>query len=340
MTCWAGNKPGCRGLGHSAIGSWSRSIYQRIGADQTQAKERALLEDQIRAGGIKSDLWQSVSSGQQCACYKESNQQSDRKCRSCYGTGYVPGFLKFGYTTEWMSVVDTDVTLTNLEITKKFHSAKVILQDGETTGTIESGDKTFSRTAIGSVWEHEAVDFVRDDTNTSVTVEYSLDSGSTWSDISNLSTVNPSSGTIRFRATLTRSSASNLSPLFEIVRARYPRIDLSEQFNGEYLFGPWIRIMRVIPVKREAKTAYGDLPKYTSGFWVTGLSMFDPSITPNTDEDLIDGRYNLIKILEGRNVDQRYIITSIQHSDPRAYLVTQNFEMRVESPEGPRAAAW
>jgi len=340
MVCWVTSKPGCKGLGHSAIGSWSRDIYQRISQDASQAKQRALLEDQIRAGGIKADLWQSVSSGQQCACYKESNQQSDRKCKSCYGTGYVPGFLKFGYTTEWMSAVDTDVTLTNLEITKKFHSAKVILQDGQTTGTIESGDKSFSRTAFGSVWEYEAATFVRDTANTSATVEYSLDSGSTWSDMSALPTANPASGTIRFRATLTRASASNLSPLFEIVRARFSRVDLSSQFGDEYRMGPWLLIMRVIPVKRESKTEYGDLPKYTSGFWITGLSMFDPSITPNTDEDLIDGRGNLVKILEGRNAGQRYIITSIQHSDPLAYLVTQNFEMRIESPDGPRSAVW
>lgn len=338
-------KDGCKGLGGTAVGYWGRSIYKRLQAEQEFARQRALLQDQLAGTGLRVDLWQGVSTGEQCTCYKESNKQADRKCKSCHGVigGYIPGYLKFGFNTLWMSANDTDVTLTDMEVTTKFRSAKAGLSSSALTGTIESGDMTFSRSAIGSVWEYNETTFIRDADESSVTVEYSVDSGSTWTAISQLPTANPASGTIRFRATLTRTSTDILTPFFEIVRARYATIDLREQRgDGSYTYGPWILALNAKPFKGYEKTEHGDSPTVTSmTFWTSGLSMFDPNITVNTADELLVGPNVIFEILDGALQSNRFVMLNWQHSDPGGYqVITQTFKLRREDPVSPFALVW
>ena len=338
MTCNSDNRPGCKGYGHTATGSWARDVYKRVRAEQEQARQRALLEDQIKAGGVRAELWQQVKTGERCACYKQTNQQSDRKCVSCHGSSYVPGWQKFGHNTLFMSSVDTDITLTNTKLTTDIKSSKIELVSGATSGTVESTDKSFSRTAIGSSWDYDVQTFERIQSQSSVTVEYSLDSGSTWSDMSNLVMENPISGTIRFRATLTRDSANILSPYFAIVRARYATIDISD--DGR--FGPWVLLMRPPAVKSVVKSDHGDFPKQNSlAVWTAGLSMFDSSIEIGSTDELIEGPGIMFQLLDGANTEDRYIALNWQHSDPLAYVITtQNFTLRVEDPIGPYSLIW
>lgn len=344
MACLTDNRTGCNGLGSSAYGYWGRSVYKRLAEEQEFNRQRALLQDQIAGTGIRTALWIGVKSGEKCSCYKESNQQADRMCRSCYGVidGYVPGYNKFGYETLWMNGVDTDVTLTDVEITNTFKSSKVQLTSSATTGTIESSDKAFTRSAIGSTWEYEVSSFVRIENLSSVTVEYSLDSGSTWVAISELITANPSSGVIRFRATLSRDTADVLSPLFEIIRARYATISLSGQrSDGTYDFGPHIRIMHSKPYKSYKKSEYGDRPAIDSmNFWISGLGMFNPSIAIGSPEELLNGPDVLIEILDGALAGKRYMLINWMHSDPSATLVTQSFTLRVIDPSEPKSLIW
>jgi len=340
--CILDNRDGCKGLGGSAVGYWGRDIYKRIGQEQEYARQRVLLQDQINAGGIRADLWVGVTSGEKCACYKESNQQADRKCKSCYGVrdGYVPGYKKFGFETLYMTSVDADVTLTNVEITTVFKSSKVQLSSTATSGTIESGDKSFTRSAIGSTWEYEEVSFVRLEESSEVTVEYSIDSGSTWSAIAQLVTANPSSGVIRFRATLTRDTTSIISPLFEVVRARYSTIDLGGlRGDGSYSTGPWIRIMSSKPSRSYTKSQYGDAPSaHSMNFWMSGLSMFDSSIEVGSPEELLEGPDVVIKLLDGALQGKRYVLSDWAASDPGGYvLITQSFNLRTEDPAAPRS---
>lgn len=326
---------GCKGHG-AAPGYWGRNIFRRILVENEHNRQRTLLEDQIRASGIRAELWTRAEEGARCACYKESNRSSDRKCGSCYGASVVPGYYKFGYNTEFLSASDDDAVLVGTEVTTDFKSAKAILEDGALTGTIESSDKPFSRTALGSEWEYEEVSFEREG---SVTVEYSLDGGTTWKAMSELSVENPSSGSIRFRATLTRDIMTDLSPLFEIVRARYATIDKREIsiVNNEYRWGPWILIMNTIPDRQYIKTERGDIPKQNGlTFWTSGLSMFDPSIAIGSEEELITGPGVLIKIIDGVMAGNRYITTTWRQSDPFAYsIIQQEFHIRVEDSVGP-----
>jgi hypothetical protein len=336
---WTDANAGCNGYGRSAVGSWANDPLRRVLAEQEQGRQRALLEDQIRMGGIRVSYWNGVDvSTTRCACYKASSQASDRKCASCHGTSYVPGFLKFGYDTVWMSATDTDVVLTNTEISTEFKSAKITLSETATTGTVESGDKPFSRSAVGSVWEYDSQSFIREDSYSSCTIEYSLNAGSTWSVIANIVTENPVTGSIRFRATLTRDSVDILSPFFEIVRARYSTINLSDDGRR----GPWILLMRPSPKLNKVKSEWGDKPTSdVMPVWTAGLSMFDSSLTVGSQEELIKGPGAMFEILDGALVGYRYVMTNWQYSDPFGYIiVTQNLNIRIVDTVDPYSLIW
>ena len=337
---------GCKGLGSGAVGYWGRDIFRRVLAEQEQAKQRALLADQVFAGGIRTELWKGLVSGTQCACHKLTNQASDRKCMACHGTGYVPGYQKFGYNTLYMSAVDTGNVLTNVRVTTEFKSSKIELSPAALTGTIVSPDKPFTRSVATSVWAAQATTYVRIAGHSSVTVEFSTNSGTTWANVSTLSTANPTSGNIRFRATLTRDSVSILSPLFEIVRARYETIPYShEQADGSYRGGPWILLMRSIPVARRTKNEHADLPMQDNlTAWTSGMSMFDPSITIGSTDELIRTDENMpffFRIMDGVNAARRYVATTVAPSDPfSTIIVQQTFALRYADPVGPYSQVW
>ena len=336
---------GCKGLGGTAVGYWGRSVFKRLAAEQEFGRQRALLQDQILGTGIRVSLWQGVSSGIKCACYKETNRSADRKCKSCHGVinGYIPGYLKFGYNTLWMSVKDTDVTLTNTQLITDFKSAKIGLIAGAVSGTIESADKSFTRSATGSIWEYESIKFIRIEDDSDVVVEYSLNSGDTWTDIEQLPTANPSSGVIRFRATLSRTSSDIFTPYFEIVRARYSRIDLDEERSeGVYTYGPFIRIMNSRPFRSLLKSEYGDFPNISGmTFWTSGLSMFDSSIEIGSAEELLDNNLTIIEFLEGALAGKRFTVMNGKLGDPAAtVIVTQDFNLREVDTIGPRGIVW
>jgi len=364
------NRLGCQGLGGNAVGSWAREPLQRIIQDQTPQKETALLRDQLRIGGLRLELWLGVTASDdhpKCACYKESFQQADRKCSSCHGTGHVPGYLKWGYTTYWMSATDSGTTFTDTEVTNTFKSSKVQLVSTALTGTLESADFAFTKALTASVWEYDVQTHVRDSDNSTVATEYSLDSGATWNPMSGLSAANPATGTIRFRATLTRTSVSVQSPLFQILRARYSRIPLGTFINdyteapvdGPWILaingypdqqyiksehgdaGPWILAINGYPDQQYIKSEHGDAPQGSSTFWTGGMSMFDPLVTVGSDDELLHGPNILVQFMDGALAGKRYRPTSWKQSDPFAYkIVSQDFQVRVSDPVGPYGYVW
>jgi hypothetical protein len=345
--CWANRGDGCSGLGGNAVGSWAREPLLRVIEDQTPQKEAVLLRDQLRTGGLRAELWLGVSASEtnmQCACYKQSFQQADRKCSSCHGVGYVPGYLKWGYNTYWMSATDPGITFVNTEVTRTFKSAKVQLTGSALTGTVESSDFIFNRTAVGSVWEYDNQVFIRDSENSSTIGEYSLDSGATWFDLSLLSGSNPASGMIRFRVTLNRSTSAIRSPLWEITRARFSRIPLGTFINpytGSPRNGPWILVMSGYPDQQYVKSEHGDLPQGGTSFWTSGMSMFDPEVVVGSEEELIHGPNIVVKFLDGVLAGRRYRPTSWKQTDPFGFKVTvQDFQVRESSSVESYAYVW
>lgn len=334
---------GCSGLGSGAVGYWGRDIHRRILAEGELEKQRALLTEQILAGGLRMAVWRSVLSGTQCNCWNKANEQSDRKCVSCYGQRYVPGFYKFGYNTLWLSASDSGTQSVNLR-RPEYKSSYIEISPGFTSGTLESVDFPFIRSAFGSVWEYEVSAVVREDGG-QVVAEYSLDAGVTWFDISNLPTENPAAGSIRFRITLARETVSKVSPQFSILRARYATIPLSGLTNGEYRNGPWVLALKTNVYRQIKKQDIGDIPYYDSGnFWTVGLSTFDPNIQPGTREDIFEGP-GFVEFLDGvfrvSNVTARRNLTSWRTSDPFGYIIlSQDFTLRIADPVGPYALAW
>lgn len=82
-----------------AVGYWGRSPWERIEQEETPGKIKALLQDKLIARGQAVCLWLPVTSGIECTCRKNTNQANDRPCPECYGTGFVPGYLRFLYET-------------------------------------------------------------------------------------------------------------------------------------------------------------------------------------------------------------------------------------------------
>jgi hypothetical protein len=236
-----------------------------------------------------------------------------------------------------MSGVDPGVILQDVRLTANFKSSKMELVPGALVGVLESPDQAFSRVAKGSLWETDVQTFIRDP-DTSVQVLYSLNAGLTWSDISLLAAANPSSGSIRFRVILSRTTVDAISPLFEILRARYATLDL-EDAGVDVIprMGPWILIMREPPSTGYRKQEYGDIPiEENLPMWTAGLSSFDPSLKANSAEELIKGPAVLIRLMDGARAGNRYVAVDWKNSDPMAYqIVMQSFKMRIADPVEP-----
>ena len=335
---------GCKLPGaNMAVGYWGRDIHAHVFTEQEQARQRALLQEQILLGGLRTELWQGVVDGPVCACYNPINQMADRKCSACHGVGKVPGYLKFGYKTLWLSASDEDATLTDVRLTKNYQSSKLELVDDAIQGTIESEDLPFSRTVLGSSWETSVQYFLMESDYSSVGIEYSFDSGLTWYDLEDLTSDTTQEGSIRFKATLSRDDTDVRSPLFEMIRARYSTIPLSNSdMLGVYRKGPFILIMRGPPSTGYRKQDYGDQPiEEGLDMWTAGLGMFDPSIELGSLAELVKGPDALIKLLDGARAGNRYVATAWQNSDPLAYLlVSQTFKTRIADSVDPFSLVW
>lgn len=335
---------GCKLPGsHMAVGYWGRDIHAQVFAEQQMGKERALLQEQILLGGFRTELWQGVKTGAQCLCYNTINRQADKKCFSCHGVGLTPGYLKFGYDTLWLTGSDSDAVLTDLRPTRNYQSSKLELVDGALVGTVESADKPFSRTVFGAAWETSVQYYLMEPAYSAALVEYSLDSGGSWKELSNLPAETAQAGSVRFRVTLSRTDANARSPLFEAIRARYATIPLSNlDVNNVYRKGPWILIMREPPTTGHRKQDYGDLPiEENLPLWTAGLGMFDSSIQIGSMAELIQGPEALVRLLDGARAGNRYVATSWQNSDPMAYIiVSQTFKMRITDSVDPMSLVW
>jgi hypothetical protein len=133
----------------SAVGYWGPNAYCRVSQDETAAKIRALLQDQLFMNGRPVFLWQPVASTTAgvvaCTCDKDTSQTADYKCMSCYGMRFVPGYEKFLFETIHFSSAEAgSYTLTTASIDRSKKPNRVIIAAGSTTAVIETTDKAFS----------------------------------------------------------------------------------------------------------------------------------------------------------------------------------------------------
>lgn len=102
MSC--GKLPGA----NAAYGYWGRSPYKRVQQEESAERIRVLLQDKLVSRGVPVWLYLPVTSGVVCTCRKETNQANDRPCPECYGTGFVPGFLRFMHETVYFTASQID----------------------------------------------------------------------------------------------------------------------------------------------------------------------------------------------------------------------------------------
>lgn len=332
----AGKVPGAP----NAVGYWGRDPHCRLVADQTAAKVRALLQDMLRANGRAVDLWQPVHpftpGVTPCTCDKNTTQNSDFKCLSCYGMRLIPGYLRFQHETLYYASAEAAAfTLTGCVVDTTKKPNRITLADGVASGTIVTTDKPFlNPLSVDWAIELEAFRRVAGD---GITLEFSIDAGATYtplvlvpgpvvamtvprgyvSAIGAIPTKPIGTGLLRFRITLTRASpTSPEAPSFEILRARHgqpdhqnPTLVLQRQLTpGQILI---VKTWDVEAMQRNLVT--GRTIEYEGDRSMTApLDFFDPTLTMDTPPCALDDRdagpHPFFEYASGVRTAQRFVI--------------------------------
>lgn len=315
--------------GH-APGFWGRDIRNRIASEFIPDKVMSQNLDKIMAMGLPYALWREADAVQQgltqCSCFKTTAKQPDIPCLSCYGTGSIPGYFKFGTKNYWQSSIDPVWTLTNTVLDNENRPYRIMLSPGFTTGTAISADQSIDTTSKILSWELKVDGFTRDGgINSTITTEFSVDSGTTWSTFSvlNLETAGVFTK-IRFRVTLTRTTAAVKTPMFEMIRFRFGTYTDISRIVQE----PVIRIIPTWLNEAEIKQVYGlKLEANGKALWTMPLSFFDLTI-PKEGPLARIGDDAFVEVRYGGEVGFRYDMVDFSYSDTFSVFTRQAFSLR------------
>lgn len=314
-------------LGNKAVGFWGRNPKTTFDAEQIPDKVLAQNLDMVRTMGLPYSIWRSagsqITNPARCSCWKATAKQADIPCLSCYGTGYLPGYLKFGTRNYWYSSIDS-WTLTNMVLDKTNRPYRLMLDPAALSGSAESPDIAVALTGKLGSWEARTEGFSRDNNvDGFIFTDISVDSGVTWVDISLINTLT-FAGVIRFRIRMVRSYLSVKSPMFEMVRVRFPT-----------MLDPWGTmtepVVRLIPtwdVESHMRMNYGERVD-TSGkrFWTVPLNFFDGALQAEVfasrlgDDAFAECRY-------GGEIGFRYDMIQFKYSDTFSKFTRQEMELR------------
>lgn len=334
---------------HMPVGYFGRysghGVSARLAGDQTAYKMLKGNCDKVLGAGLRAELWREVITSRNpdrtpafdpqldqttltndgyplCSCVKETSKSPDNKCRSCYGTGIIPGYTKFGYSEYDVASIDSSLTLANTSLYTDITPFRLHLTPGQLSGTIETLDYPVNNPG-GHAFEYQAETYIRQASGTSIIIEFSVDNGTSWSPIAGINTPTPTSGTIRFRITLTRTLAADRSPMFEILRVRHARID-----------EPYIRVLKGLPTRSREKGAYGVVDSDGSWrWWTVPLRHFDPTIAQDPDvvtppEDNLIQQSAFVDFLDGVHTGQRFELVNFEYHDPLGIFISQGFSCR------------
>lgn len=264
-----------------------------------------------------------------CSCYKNTSKQSDNKCRSCYGSGIVPGYTKFGYREFFVSSIDPALTLASVSLFTEFTPYRLQLNVGATSGTILSPVFVVTpAVGTGNAFQFAADTYLRQPAGTSVTIEFSLNAGPFTAIATLPTTTAVNNSTIQFRVTLARTLAASRSPLFEMLRVRYARLD-----------EPYIRVLKGLPTRPRSREAMGVVESDgTVRFWTVPLFVFDDLIPQDPDvvapqQSQVIQPKAFLEFREGAYVGKRYDLGSFSYSDPKGILISQIFGCRLLQPD-------
>lgn len=353
---------------HLAPGYWS-SPWRVIENEQIPAKVRVWLQDKITARGRLAELYlpcdESTPGAVSCTCVKNTTDSADRACVSCHGSKFSPGYLKFLHQTQfWCSAESSLFSLTNVVVSTTKKANVLVLADDQLTGTIETQDKPYSN-ANAVNWDLKFEAFRRATGETFV-LEFSKDSGASWTALSLTEVPSPGlgftstiggasltgSGVVRFRVTMSRLSVDDLTPAFEIVRLRRPLPENSnrnlKRQRPDYVAGqilllrPWTQIQDVLEPGR------GRLVEHMADrTWTVALDFFDWSLdhdTPACKIDDTNGPHPFYIFTAGIQGGTRYAINKTYYNDnfgaSAGIFTHQYFDDRRIQPEEATSLVW
>lgn len=217
---------------------WGKDALCNVRGWKIQPAIRQLEDVGLQMSGIPIELWMPLGGEEWgkngCSCIKSAPPGAqggapDVICLSCYGVGTLGGYHKYGYN--YIEHGSTMASLTynpaQVMLNVNFRPFRLQLVDGVNSAYITSSVSTSFMFYPGGIEYH--VDSYLRDTNNAVAVEYNI-GGLTWYPIAQI--VNLGDGTpknISFRIRLQRA-ANERSPLFEFLRVRSKKFDLTEHF--------------------------------------------------------------------------------------------------------------
>lgn len=312
----------------NAVGYWGRDMATHVAALQTGERVLALNRDKVFGMGLPFRAWLRVQAPMdrsvQCSCWNETAQQSDVPCLSCYGHRLQPGFVRFGYQTIFYSSIHNDLQLTNLQLNKVVTPFRLELTPGATTGSLVTPIYTILDINYGS-WEVHLDAFNRDQTSSTITLEFTTN-GVDW--VEGTPVVPALNSTIQFRVTLARASTAIKSPLFEILRARFPVIP-SPRERQPLPAGPGdILLLKTWDVERFKREQSGAQTE-TEGerYWTVPLNFFDERIDRES-KDAVLGQDHFIEEKTGPEAGVRYVATKHAFSRNYKLFTRQDFNLR------------
>lgn len=279
----------------------------------------------LSTGGIPCSLWYRTNN-LPCTSEKDETGQHDARCPVCYGTGWVGGYEKFGFSTIHVAA-NSNIELENIEI-RKTSPWQLEIARGETTGRIYS-PIYHVRDSIRFIGA-QLVGFngMRDARQTLFTIEYSVDGGKTYLPISNSELLDNETFTLRFRVTLSRTNMDQ-NPYLRVFRARFQMSEYTRILISKRSF-PEQTLLESFGLREKSDgLTWWTTP--TLGVPIGGRRVNEEDIfeietglfSERKDETyttLVSGRYKPVNVMyvepRGRFLSQRFNIRMLQKDEP------------------------
>lgn len=329
-----------------APGSWANSASCTYNSNLIADKVLMQNYTSIMTMGLPYALWREASSVLEdplkCSCFKDTSKQPDIPCAQCYGTGYIPGYLKFGTQNFWVESTATGAggfgtsgfgqngfgssgpwTFIDVVLDKTNLPNRLMMAPTATTAVAISPNLSINNGSKVGPWEAKADAFTRDGgTNSSILVEFSKDGGTTWFALDQMETQNPSSQ-LRFKVTFNRTAITVKTPMFEIVRARFATI---VDIRGE-LAEPVIRAIPTWDVETEVRQNIGNkIENSNKRIWTLPLNFFDETLLDVISQRVQDDAF--VEVRYGGNIGFRFSLNEFDYSDTFGRFTRMAFALR------------
>lgn len=289
----------------------------------------------LHTGGVQAFLWQQIENGLPCTCNKEETGQVNSRCAVCNGVGFVGGYEKFGFSTIFIAANTPGLVLNDLVIAK-VSPWQLEIAPGKTTGTALSAVYQVTENFGFSGSLVSGQDSIRAPfTQNGIKVEYTVNGGTDWFDITNTDPLSEPALNVQFRITLSRNSEKDKSPFFQILRARF-----------QMLMDTLVLISkRSFPEQRWLET-FGVRVKLDGVTWWTtpNLGIVGQEAVLVQEDDLFEiqeGAYKpQSKDEEEFPVSGRFKPTNVTYVEPRGRFLSQRFNIRMLQRDEPELAVF